>query len=433
MTPAFAPSAGARAEAAVTVPHLRECADCGQLQVMPAMPPAVRARCLRCDTVLRHTHHDPLGVPLALHCAALILLAIGTGTVLLSVSTFGMSQAAGLFTGPAGLEQHGMWELAAVVLFTTFAAPLGKLLTVTTVLFGLHLPSPPGALRRVFAWAERLRPWSMIEIYLLGLFVAYSRLGALATVAVGPAVFALAALMLMMVAADYALDPHAVWEAMERRGLPRARPRRAGSGDAPATRLGCDTCFLVSRAEPGSPCPRCATALRHRKLYSVARTWALGLTALILYIPANVYPVLTVIRLGRGEPSTILGGVEELIGAGLWPLAALVFVASIVVPGMKLIGLGILLISTQRGSAVRLRDRTRLYRLVDAIGRWSMIDIFMGSILVAVLQFGVIARVVPGIGAVAFAAVVILTMLAAQSFDPRLMWDAAGVQPEYRT
>ena len=101
---------------------------------------------------------------------------------------------------------------------------------------------------------------------------------------------------------------------------------------------------------------------------------------------------------------------EELIGAGLWPLAALVFFASIVVPGLKLIGLVILLVSTQRGSRRRLRDRTRLYRIVDSIGRWSMIDIFMGSILVALLQFGIIARVTPGFGAVAFAAVVILTM-----------------------
>lgn len=430
MTPAFAPAADARHEVAAANPQLRECRDCGQIQTVPAMPPGARARCLRCDAVLRHTHHDPLGVPLALHCAALIMLAISAGTMLLSVSTFGMHQAADLFSGPVGLEQHGMWALGLLVLFTTFAAPLAKLLTVAMVLLGLRLPRPPAIIRRVFAWAERLRPWSMIEIYLLGLFVAYSRVGAVVHVDVGPAVYALGALMLTMVAADYALDPHAVWEAMEQRGLRRAMPRRTGS-EGPPVRLGCDTCGLVSRAEPGSPCPRCASALRHRKSYSIARTWALGLSALILYLPANYYPVLTVVRLGRGQPSTIIGGVEELINAGLWPLAALVFFASIVVPGLKLISLGILLISTQRGSRRRLRDRTRLYRIIDSIGRWSMIDIFMGSILVALLQFGIIARVTPGFGAVAFAAVVVLTMLAAQSFDPRLMWDAAGVQAEY--
>jgi len=429
MTPAAA-LPDARKQPALTSPHLRECQDCGQIQVVPALPPASRAVCLRCTSVLRHTHHDPFGVPLALHLAALIMLAIAAGTVLLSASTFGMGESAGLFSGAVGLEQHGMWELALLVLFTTFAAPLGKLLTVSTVLLCLRLPHPPRLIRRVFAWAERLRPWSMIEIYLLGLFVAYSRLGAVVTIDIGPAVYALGALMLTMVAADYTLDVDAVWGAMDRKGLRRTPPRRGGAL-GPPVRLACDTCGLVSRAELHSPCPRCASRLRHRKPFSIARTWAWGLSALILYLPANYYPVLTVIRLGRGEPSTIIGGVEELIGAGMWPLAALVFFASIVVPGLKLIGLVILLISTQRGTRWRLRDRTRLYRIVDSIGRWSMIDIFMGSILVALLQFGILARVTPGFGAVAFAGVVITTMLAAQSFDPRLMWDAAGVQAEY--
>ena len=149
-----------------------------------------------------------------------------------------------------------------------------------------------------------------------------------------------------------------------------------------------------------------------------------------LYIPANIYPVLTVVQLGSGQPSTILGGVRELIDYGLWPLAALVFFASVAVPVLKLVGLTVLLITTQRRSRDHLRDRTVLYRIVDAIGRWSMIDIFMESILVALVQFGVIASVYPGAGAIAFAAVVILTMLAARGFDPRLMWDnAAEIRP----
>jgi paraquat-inducible protein A len=145
----------------------------------------------------------------------------------------------------------------------------------------------------------------------------------------------------------------------------------------------------------------------------------------MLYIPANIYPVLTVIQLGSGQPSTILGGVVELFEYGMWPLALLVFFASVAVPVLKLIGLGVLLISTRIGSPYGLRDRTVLYRVVDAIGRWSMIDIFMESILVALVQFGTIASVYPGPGAIAFAAVVILTMFAARSFDPRLMWDRA--------
>ena len=135
--------------------------------------------------------------------------------------------------------------------------------------------------------------------------------------------------------------------------------------------------------------------------------------------------MLTVVQLGAGQPSTILGGVRELLSGGQWPLAALVFFASIVVPMLKLVGLVILLTSIQRRRQGRLRDRTLLYRIVDAIGRWSMIDIFMASLLVALVQFGALVTIDPGTGAIAFAGVVILTMFAARAFDPRLMWDVA--------
>jgi paraquat-inducible protein A len=268
----------------------------------------------------------------------------------------------------------------------------------------------------------------MIEIYMLGLFVAYVRLSDMARIELGPAVFALIGLMVILIAADVLLDEQAVWEAMEppnRRACMLARTA-AITHTVETThrfRIGCDTCGLVSRAAPGVHCPRCGYRLRVRKCRSVEHTWAYSLAAAALYIPANIYPVLTIVQLGVGHPSTILGGVRELVGAGMWPLALLVFFASIAVPVLKLIGLSLLLISTHMRSTWRLHDRTVLYRIVDAIGRWSMIDIFMESILVALVQFGKIATVYPGPGAIAFSAVVILTVLAARSFDPRLMWD----------
>ena len=315
------------------------------------------------------------------------------------------------------------------------------------VLIGLRLARPPSMLRTIYAWVEHLRPWSMVEIYLLGLFVAYVRLSGMAAVDLGPAIYALGGLMVIMILADYMLDDQAVWEAMEppnrhrRRGHPSTTLARDTATLGPALssaagsnqhrwRIGCDTCGLVSRSAPGMPCTRCGFRLHDRKPGSIQRTWAFSLAALVLYIPANLYPVLTVVRFGAGRPSTILGGVTELIEAGMWPLAALVFFASVAVPVLKLIGLSILLISTQTGTGWALRDRTVLYRIVDAIGRWSMIDIFMESILVALVQFGQLASVYPGQGAIAFSGVVILTMLAARSFDPRLMWDNAHARTD---
>ena len=133
-----------------------------------------------------------------------------------------------------------------------------------------------------------------------------------------------------------------------------------------------------------------------------------------------------------GQPSTILGGVEELVTAGQYPLALLVFFASIAVPVLKLVGLSFMLITIQTGRAGWLRDRTRLYHIVRFIGRWSMIDIFMESLLGALVKFGNVVTIEPGIGAVAFCAVVILTILAAETFDPRLMWDVRRLQASER-
>ncbi|HEY4171640.1 MAG TPA: paraquat-inducible protein A, partial [Rhodopila sp.] len=409
------------------------------MQILPALPPGARAVCHRCDAVLRHTRRDPLVLPLALNISALILFGLGSSLSLVSDTTAGQQRIADLITGPATLEQYGLWEVAAVVLVTTVVAPLARILCMLTVLIGLRLKRPPTVLRTIFAWVEHLRPWSMVEIYLLGLFVAYVRLNDIALVDLGPAVYALGGLMVIMVMADHLLDRQAVWEALE----PLNRRRHRGLDANPATRdrpapefhrwrIGCDTCGLVSRSAPGMRCSRCGFRLRVRKPGSIARTWAFSIAAMVLYIPANIYPVLTVVQLGSGQPSTILGGVRELLDLGMWPLAALVFFASVAVPVLKLIGLGILLISTHSGSGWALHDRTVLYRIVDAIGRWSMIDIFMESILVALVQFGKLASVYPGPGAIAFAAVVILTMLAARSFDPRLMWDSAQARADAR-
>jgi len=427
------PAPGAATAFAMTAPRLQECRDCGQMQVVPALPPASRAVCLRCDAILRNTRFHPLLLPLAFNLSALILFAVGSTLTIMSVATGGQQRAADLVSGPAALARSGLWELSLVVLVTTLAAPLARVLCMLTVLLGLRMRRPPMALRAIYAWVERVKPWSMVEIYLLGLFVAYVRLSGMARVDLGPAIYALGGLMVVMVMADHTLDDQAVWEAMQplnRRLRARETPTRVihAPDTAQRWRIGCDTCGLVSRTAPGVRCPRCDYRLHDRKPNSIARSWAYLLGAVILYLPANLYPVLTVVRLGAGQPSTILGGVRELLQIGMWPLAALVFFASVAVPVLKLIGLATLLIATQMRSTHQLHDRTALYRIVDAVGRWSMIDIFMESILVALVQFGTLASVYPGFGAVAFASVVILTMLASHSFDPRLMWDK--IQPE---
>lgn len=190
----------------------------------------------------------------------------------------------------------------------------------------------------------------------------------------------------------------------------------------------CTDCRLTVKAAPhGSMrCPRCHAELHSRKPYSVRLTTTLVVTAALLYIPANLLPVMRTRSLLSDDSDTIMSGVITLIQDGSWPLAILVFVASIVVPILKLLAMGYLLISIQGRSRTSALQRCRLFRLVEFIGRWSMLDIYAVSVLITLVQIQSLASISVGPGAMAFAAVVVLTMLAAQTFDERLLWDTEG-------
>jgi len=222
-----------------------------------------------------------------------------------------------------------------------------------------------------------------------------------------------------------ALDPDLVWERVK---LPADLRRTPHAGEK---MLGCGICELVlpERAAPRDQrlrpfCPRCTNVLHRRKPRSLQRTWALVIAACVFYVPANLFPVMAVTSLGQTQADTIFSGVVFLLHHGMWPLAAIVFIASIFVPLLKLVILVFLLLSVQTRSHWRPRDRTRLYRLTEAIGRWSMVDVYVVTILVALVRLGNLASIEAQAGAVFFCAVVIITMFAAMSFDPRLIWDA---------
>ena len=188
----------------------------------------------------------------------------------------------------------------------------------------------------------------------------------------------------------------------------------------------CTECHELNRQDPDTDeqtCTRCGALVHARRPNSLMRTWALLITAAILYIPANLLPIMTVNSLGQGAPSTIMSGVIELVQHGMFPIAAVEFIASILVPTFKLVGIALLLFSVQRHQPLSARQRIIMYRFIEFIGRWSMLDIFVIAILVAVVNFGRLASIEANLGAVAFASVVILTMLAAVTFDPRLIWD----------
>jgi paraquat-inducible protein A len=200
---------------------------------------------------------------------------------------------------------------------------------------------------------------------------------------------------------------------------------------AEAGLLSCETCALLSRpadqSEPGY-CPRCGGELEWRRHHSIQYTWALVIAAAICFIPANVLPVLSSTTLGSVGSDTIMSGVVFLYTSGSWPLALIVLIASVMIPLGKLVAIAYLLITVQRGSISSSRERTRLYRMVEFIGRWSMLDVFVDTFTVALIQLQPLMFVEPGPGVLFFAAVVVLTMIAAESFDPRLIWDSPTIR-----
>ena len=417
--------------------HWRECPDCGLLSTLPDMEPGLVAECPRCGKTLWRMLRSPLSFPIACGISGLLFYLFALVAPFLEISSYGRFQLARLETGPDNLILQGYTGLGALVMAVTAIFPGVKLGIMLITFIGLETHAVPARLMIfLYRWYHRITPWSMIDVYLLGFLVAYTRLVAIANVDLDTSLYALIGLMVSMAAADGAIDDEAVWRALaeaearaDERSLrhhPRkSQPQRSRVQEVQAHPdvIGCHTCHLVNHGDPGDFCTRCHGVLHARKPDSISRSWALVMSAAFLYIPANIYPVMNITQLAKAQNFTIFGGIKELVDYGLWPLAALVFLASITIPLMKLATLGFLLIQTQRRRRTSLQFRTKAFRVIDFIGRWSMIDIFMISILVALVRFGQLANINAETGAPCFAAVVVLTMFAVITFDPRLMWD----------
>ncbi|MGC1887544.1 MAG: paraquat-inducible protein A, partial [Stellaceae bacterium] len=407
------------------------CRDCGQIHSVTDRLPTDRwLLCRRCG---RRLWRSPLGTldrPLAYAAAAIILFGLVNTFALFEIGFVGDHRSGMIISGAIQLTRYspaiaGVGVLVALISIIIPALTLVLIFAVLARLVSAIRGKARARLGLAGGWrlALRLRPWSMLDVYLLGAVVAYTRLRRLADVVVGAGGYALAALVFVQVLIEQSLGRQRVWHAI-------GDPAQYGPKPGKPWIL-CLDCELVTAVHTtGSDgrrrCPRCGARLAPRRPGSLATTAAFTLASYILYLPANVLPVLTITRFGRTEPYTILGGVRDLAAAGLWPLALLVLFASIIVPVLKLAGLSWFLIAIRLRSARLLRERTAFYRLIDFIGRWSNIDVFMISIVSALLQFGILTTVDPGTGIASFAAVVALTMIATRAFDPRLTWDAAA-------
>jgi paraquat-inducible protein A len=361
-----------------------DCPHCAFLQDTPATAEARVWRCLRCRAVLGRVHRSSIDLPLAMALACIPMFFIANGFPLVSLSIQGETVSTTLPGAIVALQEHGMVALAILVFATTLLAPAIQILSTVSSLLVMKLGVRSRHTALLSRVASACHDWNMVDVLMLGMLVALGKLAAIADVIPGPALWAYGCLLGLVTVLNSSFSAHDLWG-----------------------KLG----------EPAS------TA---RKPHSLSRTAAYLLAAAALYVPANVLPIMHTSSIQGGEDDTIMSGVLVLLHGGSWPLAALVFFASVMVPLLKLIALAVLVLAARFGWARHPHELSRLYRLVEFVGRWSLLDIYALTLLVALVQLQALATIEPRGGAVAFATVVVLTILAARSFDPRLLWDRDG-------
>ncbi|GAB7525803.1 paraquat-inducible protein A [Paraburkholderia sp. 2C] len=432
------------------------CPECDLLQHEQPLPLDGVLRCCRCRATLYRRQADSLDRSLAYALAALALFVLANAFPIVGLSVNGDLVETTLFGSVRVLYRDGMWPLAALIFFTALLMPMLQAAGIVWLLLPLRLGRRPYRADLVFRLLHIAQSWGMTEVLILGLLVSLVKLAHIASVVPDTALWSFGALMLLLAAAAAAFDPRDLWARLE--GPPdvavQGGPAAADAGaSAPAAspaahassassfpartaagclRCVCHDCGLLSAPLPATlagahrhdlRCTRCGSPLHLRKPNSLARTWAFLLAALVLYLPANLLPVMHTSSLFGAQKDTIMSGVVYLWTSGSWPLAVLVFIASIAVPMLKILAIGFLAVSANLRSRWQPVQRARIYRIVELVGRWSMLDIYVIAILTALVQFNALATVTAGPAAIAFGAVVVLTMFAAMSFDPRLTWD----------
>lgn len=398
------------------------CQHCDTLHAAVDIEPGGMALCTRCGYVLMRRSRFPLSFWQSMAGCALIVFAIANFFPLVHLTMLGKSLDAN-FIGALWLTwENGHFILAIMTGLVGFWFPLTQLCFLFWALGCLRRNRLPPDFRAAMRIYTLVRPWSMVPVLMLAIIVSIVKFAGLATLEPGPGVWAFAVLTFLMTALSR-LDSVRLWQYAETAGL--VAPS-LDTGLAEDKLAACHACGYVQEhhlRDEASQCERCGSVIRKRHAHMRTRVWALVLAAAIVYIPANVLPMMEIRSLMGSSEHTILGGVIELWRLGSWDLALIVFAASVVVPITKLVALTVLLCGRRwRGEGTQ-RQRTRLYELVEFIGQWSMLDVFVVILMSVMANFPGMSQIIAGPAAASFGMVVVLTMLAAMSYDPRTGWD----------
>lgn len=401
--------------------RLRVCPECELVVGLPRLRPGEGAECPRCRHTLVRRVPDSVQQVLAYASAALLMLLFALPFTFASFEIQGVQQQIAVAETASMLFYDSELLLALVVVLAILVFPALFLAGVSTIYMKI-------AFREVNAWQRslarlvmRLHPWMMADVFLIGVLVSMSKVASMADIAFGPSFWAFCIFVGLLLKTVTSIDSDRLWFALAGEpSLPADLQAGVNAGDQGIT--GCELCaFPVPSAEQGK-CPRCGEHTRPPAPATLERTWALLLTGAVLYVPAMMLPIMNTVSFGATTPQTIVGGILHLAETGSLPIAVIIFVASIVIPIAKLLALGWLCWVARRARTLKPEIQVRLYRITHFIGRWSMIDVFVVAMLAALIQAGFLMSVSPGPGILPFAAVVIITMIAAMQFDVRLLW-----------
>lgn len=398
------------------------CEECDLL--IPATPLAVgqASCCPRCGHTLSRYLPDQELRPIAYGFAALIMFVLANAFTFMSFSSKGIGQEMTFIQCISTLVDEGYLFLGAVLSLTLIGLPLIYIGSIMLVLWRVDKDLHSKALRSLGRLLCQIKPWLMVDVFLVGVLISLVKLMGMADIKMGLSFWAFVGYTVLLVKMISSLDTMWLWQRLlgptDACGVDETTDASAMESGL----TGCHICGALSKA--GSHrCGRCGGHLHDRKPGGLNRTWALLITSSILYIPANLYPIMDTVFLGDDTPSTILGGVVLLWAMGSYPIAAVIFFASVVVPLVKILALFWLCYAVQNGHAASPLRKLKLYRMTEFVGRWSMIDVFVVAILAGLIRLDNLMTIYPGPAAVAFAGVVLITMVAAMSFDSRLIWD----------
>ncbi len=390
----------------------QRCSECDFLFTLPALRRTQTAHCPRCNSKVEKGKVCSLPRLLVIAVSILMLMPFAYLQPLISIRLLGTKIDASLFEGIWQMSSQGSPVTASMVAFCTIGAPLTLVCSILYLHFGSRLGMN---LRPVLLMLDRLKDWVMLDIYLVGMAVACIKVKDYADIDVGPALAAYITMTILVTLTQINLNVEQLWEEF----YPQKRPKAV-----PESLMLCLSCKFTGHPDIRNRCPRCHITMSKRYKHSIQKTWAALLAAMFLLFPANLMPISIIYANGQQLKDTIFSGVVTLATSGNVPIAGIVFIASVLVPFTKVIVLLTLLLSIHFKAKQGLKTRIRLLRLITWISRWSMLDLFVISLMMSLVNRDQLLAFTMGPAAFYFGSAVILTILAVEWLDSRLIWDA---------